>query len=111
MGCLIDDLDRFLRTEGIRIVAGSGGVRAGGVPLSEDDIDGLGSMDLEGMDRADLEDLLDRAENLRDDLEDLPPEEESSEEYALWDSRLFRLENFIDRVQERLDDPGEKEKE
>ena len=111
MGCLIDDLDRFLRTEGIRIVAGSGGIRAGGVPLSEEDIDGLSSMDLDGKDRADLEDLLDSAEDLRDDLEDLPPEEESSEEYALWDSCLANLVNFIDRVLERLDAPEEEEKE
>ena len=71
MGNLKNDLDRFLKTDGIRILIESGVVRVEPwEPLTEDDIDDLASMNLDNLDTARLEDLQKKAEDLLDELEE-----------------------------------------
>ena len=107
MGCLNDDLERFLRTEGVRMMMDSEKKSAADCePLTEEDIEDLDSMILEGLDKAALEDLMAKAENLRDDLEDREPEDEGSEEYDLWEDWLCAVEDFIDRVEEMVENLG-----
>ena len=102
MGNPTDDLDRFLKTAGIRI---AGGMQAGPFePLAVDDISRFASMDLKSMGRNELASLQYRLEDLRDDLEDREPADKSSEEYRLWDRRLCAVEDFLDRVLDRLED-------
>ena len=104
MGNIQDDLDKFLKTDGIKIFTDAGGIRNKPCePLTTDDIDDFSSMSLEGLDEAGLKDLLGKAEDLRDDLEDEEPEEES-EEHDLWEDRFTETDNFIDRIQDRLDE-------
>lgn len=105
MGNLCDDLDKFLKTDGLRIIMDSEGVRTEPYePLTAEDIDDFADMNLDVLDKASLEDLQDKAEELRDDLEDLEPENDDSEEYAIWNNRLFETEDFIDRIRDRLDE-------
>ena len=105
MGNLIDDLDKFLRTDGIKILVKSGDVKVKAYePLTEEDIDDFGSMNLDNLNQETLENLLDKAEDLRDDMEDREPEDEESEEHDLWEDRLSEIEDFIDRIQNHLDD-------
>ena len=105
MGCLNDDLERFLKTEGVRMMMASEKKSAADCePLTEEDIEDLDSMILEGLDKAALEDLMAKAENLRDDLEDWEPEDEDSGGYGLWEDRLCAVEDFIDRVGERVEE-------
>ena len=105
MGNLSDDLDRFLKTDGLRIVFDSQGIRTETYePLTEEDIDDFDSMDLSNLNEEELENLYDKADALRDDLEDKEPEDEGSKEYSLWEDRLSATEDFIDRIEERLDD-------
>ena len=103
MSNLSSDLDKFLRTDGIRILIESGAVRTEPYePLTVNDIDDFADMDLDRLSADDLEDLLDKAEDLLIDLEDDAPENENSDEYSLWSSRLSETEDFIDRIRERL---------
>ncbi len=105
MGCLNDDLERFLKTDGFRMMMDSGRKTASdGEPLTEEDIEDLDSMILENLNKGALEDLMTKAENLRDDLEDREPEDEDSGEYDLWEDRLCAVEDFIDRVGERIEE-------
>lgn len=105
MGNLSDDLDRFLRSEGRRILMDAEGVKTEPFePLTEADIEDFDSMNLEHLDADALEDLLEKAEELQDDMEDREPEDESSEEHDLWEDQLSRVEDFMDRIQDRLDD-------
>ena len=105
MADLTNDLDKFLKTDGLRILIESGVVRTEPYePLTVDDIDDFADMNLDGLDADHLEDLLDSAEDLRDELEDDEPEDEDSEEYNLWSDRLSETEDFIDRIQGRLDE-------
>ncbi len=111
MSNLRDDLDKFLKTDGVRIIMDAGGVRAEPYePLTVEDIDGFDSIVLEELDETSLEDLLDYAEELRDDLEDDEPDNES-EEHNLWEYRLCETENFIDRIRDRLDELEDEESE
>ena len=80
-------------------------------PLTAEDIDDFGSMNLENLDLAGLEDLLDKAEGLRDDLEGEEPEDEESEAHDLRESRLSETEDFIDRIRDRLNELEDKENE
>ncbi len=105
MGNLSEDLDRFLKTEGVQMMMDAEKKSAADCePLTEEDIEDLDSMILEGLDKAALEDLMAKAENLRDDLEDREPEDEDSEEYDLWEDRLCAVEDFIDRVGEMAEE-------
>ena len=104
MGSIFDDLDRFLKTDGVKIVMDASGIRAGPYePLTIDDIDDFDCMNLEELDESSLENLLDKVEELRDELEDDEPEEES-EDHKLWEARICETEYFIDRIQDRLDE-------
>ena len=105
MASLSDDLDRFLKTDGLKILFGSDVVRTGTCePLTTDDIDGLCSMNLDELDKDRLENLMDKAEDLRENLEDEEPDDEASEAYGLWEDRLSEVDDFIDRIRNRLDD-------
>ena len=105
MASLTNDLDRFLKTDGLRILIESGVVRTEPYePLTVDDIDDFAAMDLDEIDADHLEDLLEKAEDLRDELEDGEPDDEGNEEHNLWENRLFETEEFIDRIQDRLDE-------
>ena len=105
MGSLSDDLDKFLKTDGLRILNGIKEAKAGSYePLTEEDIDDLDCMNLDGLNTEDLRDLRDKAEELLDNLEDREPPEEDSEVYDLWGDRFSEVEDFIDRVQDRLDE-------
>lgn len=108
MADLTNDLDKFLKTDGLRILIESGIVRTEPYkPLSVNDIDYFVDMDLDELCTNHLEDLLDKAEDLRDELEDSEPENEGSVEHDLWENNLSEIENFIDRIQDRLDEQKE----
>ena len=106
MGNLMDDLEKFLQTDGIKIiVSASGDIRTEPYePLTVEDIDDFDSMNLEELSAADLTDLQEKAEELRDDLEEGEPDDEESEAHSLWDSQLSATEDFIDRIRDRLDE-------
>ena len=111
MASLTSDLDKFLKTDGLRILVESGAVRTEPYePLTVDDIDDFAEMDLENKTTEDLEFLLDRAEDLLDELEDEEPND-GSEEHDLWENRLSETEDFIDRIQDRLDEPEDDNEE
>ncbi len=107
MGCLNDDLERFLKTDGIRMMASSKKSAADCEPLTEEDIDDFDSMILEGLDKGSLEDLMSKAEDLMDELEDREPKNEDSAEYDLWEDRLCAVEDFIDRIGELVEEQDE----
>ena len=112
MASLTSDLDKFLKTDGLRILVESGAVRTEPYePLTVEDIDDFADMSLDELDTDHLEDLLEKAEDLRDDLEDEEPDDENSNEYDLWSNRLSETEDFIDRIQERLDELEDEENE
>ena len=103
MGSLTDDLDRFLKTDGVRIVTGSKGIKAELLsPLAEEDIPSFASMDLEAMTEDKLEALQYRLEDLRDSMEDREPGDRTGD--RAWDTRLCEVEDFLDRVLDRLEE-------
>ena len=66
MGNIRDDLDKFLKTDGVKIIMDAGGVRAEPYePLTEEDIDDFDDMNLEELDKAGLADLLDKEAETR----------------------------------------------
>lgn len=112
MGCLNDDLEKFLKSDGIRIIMDADGVRTEPfIRLTEADIEDFGSIDLEDMESDELERLQDQVDDLRDEIEDREPEDEDSEEHDLWEDRLSEVEDFLDDIRERLDDLEEGENE
>ena len=112
MGNLKNDLDRFLKTDGIRILIESGVVRGEPwEPLTVDDIDDFFAMNLEDLDTARLEDLQKKAEDLLDELEDAEPGGENSEEYETWEERVEETERLIRRIRDRLDELEEEDEE
>jgi hypothetical protein len=103
MGSLSDDLDRFLRTDGLRIIYDSQGIRTEPYEsLTEENIDDFDSMDLSNLSEDELVDLYEKADDLLDDLEGKEPEDENSEEYSLWYGRLSATKDLIDRIEEQL---------
>lgn len=105
MSSLSNDLDRFLKSDGLRILIESGAVRIDSEePLAADDTEDFADMDLDHLDADALEDLLEKAEDLLDDLNEQEPEDEGSEEHELWEDRLSETEDFIERTLDRLDD-------
>lgn len=110
MSSLTSDLDRFLKSDGIRILIDSEGVKAEPLnPLSEEDIEGFASMDPDTMSEDELETLQYRLEDLRDDMEDREPKDRTGEAYRTWDARLSAVEDFLDRVLDRLEELEESE--
>ncbi len=105
MSCLYDDLEKFLKSDGVRILMDSGAIRVRRFdPLRAEDIENLEALDLDGMGREELEELQERAEDLLDELEDSEPEDEGGEEHDGWEDRLSDVEEFIDRIQEQLNE-------
>ena len=110
MGNLKDDLEKFLKTDGVRILIESGSMKIEPYePLTEEDIDCLEEIDLGNMDQDALEALLDKLEDLQDTMEDEEPDDEDSEEYGQWEDNVSRIEDLLSAVQERLDDLEEEE--
>ena len=104
MGCLSDDLDRFLKTEGIRILSFPGRNRTGSWrPLSEEETEGFRSIHPETFGSGDLECLMDRLDVLLDALERREPKDRNSEAYSQWEDRMWETERLMDRVQDCLD--------
>ena len=110
MSCLNDDLEKFLKSDGLRSLMDSGAIRVRTFdPLDENDIEELDSMDLDVMSQEELEELADRAEDLLDVLEDREPEDRDCEEYGTWEEKLSDVEAFIGRIREQLDEMNEGE--
>ena len=110
MGSLCDDLDKFLKTDGIKIIIDSKGTRVEPYePLTEDDIDDFADMDLDELDETGLEDLLEKAEELQDEMADREPEDENSETHDTWEGQIIEIEDFIERIRDRLDDLEDEE--
>ena len=77
MAQMDNNLEKFLKTEGLRIIFDANGIREKTfTPLTVEDIPNFENMDLESMDLEDLENLLDQLEDLLDTLEEDEPEEE-----------------------------------
>ena len=90
MGSLTEDLDRFLKTDGIRILGNRKPVRSRPpVSLTENSVRSPGSADLKSMNKKELEDLYSRLKNLQARLE----------------NRLCHIENLMDRIEDRLYGP------
>ena len=105
MSSLYNDLDKFLKTDGIRIVMESGCLRSEPPELlTPGDIASFGSMNLESMDRTRLECLLNQLDCLLDTLEESEPEEDDHEAHSLWEEQVSAAESFMDEVQDRLDE-------
>ena len=93
MGSLSNDLEKFLKFDGVRILIESGAVRTEPwESLKVEDIDDFAGMELKGLNEEALEDLMDKVEDLRSELEDDEPEE--SEEHDLWEDRISECEDF-----------------
>ena len=106
MNSLYNDLERFLKTDGIRIITESGCLRSEPPePLTPEDIASFDSMDLKSMDRNRLKILLDQLDCLLDTLEKEEPEKDDHEAHSLWEEQLSETEGFMDEVQDRLDEP------
>ena len=104
MGSLYKDLDKFLKTDGIRIVMESGCVRTEPLELlTPADIGSFDSMDLKSMDRDKVKCLLDQLEDLLDTLEEEEPEAEDSAAYKQWKEQVSATEDFMNEVQDCLD--------
>lgn len=75
-------------------------------PLTENDIGGFNSIDLDKMKIEELKVLQYRLEDLRYDMECNEPADSSSIEYRFWDRRLCKVEDFLDDVQDLIEKLG-----
>ena len=75
-------------------------------PLTEEDIEDLECMDLDELDLDSLKDLLDKAQDLLDEIYDREPIDMGDEAHEIWDLQLSEVEDFIDRVKSRIGDLG-----
>ena len=108
MSQMDNNLEKFLKTEGLRIIFDANGIREKSyTPLTAEDIPNFGGMDLESMDAKDLEFLRDQLEDLLDTLEEDEPDEEGREAYDRWEEQIDAVESFLDEVQDRLDEEEE----
>ncbi len=78
-------------------------------PLTEEDIEDLECMELGELDSSSLNDLLDKAQDLLDEIYDREPQDMGEEAHDIWDLQLSEVEDFIDRVKSRIDELGEDE--
>ena len=72
------------------------------IPLSAEELDGLDDLDLDSMTEDELRQLLRRVELTYPVVEEREPEDETSEEYLLWQEDLETLDDYIDELTERL---------
>ena len=63
----------------------------------------IGEEDYESMDRDELEELLDRLHEQREELANEEPEDVSSDEYDEWEERCEALDEKIEEVEELLE--------
>ena len=104
MAQMDNNLEKFLKTEGLRIIFDANGIQEETyTPLSVEDIPSFGGMDLESMDAEDLDLLRDQLEDLLDTLEEDEPEEEDSEVHDQWEEQISSVESFLDEVRDCLD--------
>ena len=73
------------------------------IPLTENDIGGFNSIDLDKMNMEELKALQYRLEDLRYDMECNEPSDPGSVEYRFWDRRLSKVEDFLDDVQDLVE--------
>ena len=100
MGSRTDDLDRFLKTDGIRILRDSGFFRAKpAVPLT---VQELAALDPRRLDRQSLGDLLDRAEDLLDAVEDSEPKNRRGKAHAVWEEQFWQTAKSVRSLRESL---------
>ena len=71
-------------------------------PLTAEELDGLDDLDLDSMTEDELRQLLRRVELTSPVVEEREPEDETSEEYLLWQEDLETLDDYIDELTERL---------
>lgn len=76
-------------------------------PLTEEDIEDLECMELDELDRDSLAELLDRAQDLLDEMYSREPIDMGDEAHDIWDLQLSEVEDFIDRVKSRMDELDE----
>ena len=108
MGNLNNDLEKFLKSDGMRILMESGVVSvAANESLTDEEIENFISVDLDSLDVEELKDLQEKAEDLRDKVEMNEPEDEDSDEYDLWESQIIRIDDFLDDILDRLDEREE----
>jgi len=101
MANITNDLDRFLKTDGVRILEESGALHPDfGDPLTMEDIDDFSSMNLENLTADDLEDLIMKVTDVLDELTRNGPAAETDElrNYRISETRAFR-----DRILRQLD--------
>jgi len=95
MGNAHDDLDKFLKTDGIRIIINSKDMKTKPIePLTLDGIR-IDSINLDVLKPEELRDLMENATELEADLR----------------IKLSELDDFMDKIEERLDDPETAESE
>ena len=71
-------------------------------PLTMQELDALDDLDLDALDAPAMRKLLARVELTYPVLESQEPEDDTSEEYLLWQENLETLDDYIDELTERL---------
>ena len=71
-------------------------------PLTMQELDALDDLDLDALDEPAVRKLLARVELTYPVLESQEPEDDTSEEYLLWQENLETLDDYIDELTERL---------
>ena len=71
-------------------------------PLSGEEINQLDELDLDALDRCALERLLRRVRLTYPVLAAREPEDDTGEEYLLWQENLETLDDYLDELSERL---------
>ena len=72
--------------------------------LTVADIDDFEDMILDDLTEDDLEDLLANVDDLLDEVRESEPEDKDSSEYMEWENNISRIEDFIEEIQDRIDD-------
>ena len=104
MAQMDNNLEKFLKAEGLRIIFDANGIREKTfTPLTVEDIPKFEDMDLESMDAEDLDLLRDQLEDLLDTLEEDEPDEEEGDAYDRWEEQIDAVESFLDEVRDCQD--------
>ena len=76
----------------------------GGIKFEIDIKESAPELDLDGMSLADLKVMLEDLVIRLTELEDSEPEDDESEEYELWDDAVSDLEDYIDQIEEAIEE-------
>ena len=76
----------------------------GGIKFEIDIKESAPELDLDGMSLADLKVMLEDLVIRLTELEDSEPEDDESEEYELWDDAVSGLEDYIDQIEEAIEE-------